>query len=104
MKAHLKGELFYTPKGVGIASRTGSWIIEVEDHGDLDSQIENILKRLTNNLNSWKIITEQFKAEIFCGLFLKEWNEGLGLSAQTMKNLGDRGIHLDIDIYGPSDQ
>ena len=38
--------------------------------------------------------------KIFCGWFMDEWNEGAILSANTLHALGERGIHLDIDLYG----
>ncbi|TWI36168.1 hypothetical protein IQ26_03122 [Mesorhizobium tianshanense] len=36
---------------------------------------------------------------MFCGVWLNEENQGLGLAPQTLLMLGERGIELDLDIY-----
>ena len=38
--------------------------------------------------------------DLLRGLFLVEGNEGMVLSATTLRRLGERGIKIDLDIYG----
>ena len=48
----------------------------------------------------WKCLTNSFKADIFCGLFLEGMNEGLEISPQTLLAVGQRNLTLGFDIYG----
>jgi len=43
----------------------------------------------------------RFEVDIFCGLFMGSSNEGLSLSPRTLSALGQCGIELGLDIYGP---
>jgi len=45
-------------------------------------------------------LTTRFRVDVFCGLWLIEGNEGISLDPSTLKALGERGILLDLDIYG----
>lgn len=54
---------------------------------------------LTPNLNVWADLVGRFKVDMFCGVWLDEGNQGTGLSAGTLKMLGERGIKLELDIY-----
>jgi hypothetical protein len=72
--------------------------------GDLDGQIAGLLAGTTEDLAVWQRLTSAYDADIFCGLFLEEGNEGISLSPQTLRLLGERGIKLDFDIYAPDAQ
>jgi len=37
--------------------------------------------------------------DVYCGWFMDKANEGLGISATTLRELGVRGIELSLDIY-----
>jgi len=37
--------------------------------------------------------------DIFCGVFLDDWNRGFDLPPQVLKMLSDRGITIGFDIY-----
>lgn len=88
--------------GRTFAARTGGWRLEVarRSPGDLDGQIAELLGQLTTDLNAWRELTTRFRVDIFCGLWLNEGNEGISLDPSTLKDLGERGILLDLDIYG----
>jgi hypothetical protein len=38
--------------------------------------------------------------DLFCGLFLRTYNEGLTISPSTLRDLGEREIKIDLDIFG----
>lgn len=84
--------------------RTGRWLLEAipRQPEDLDSQIVELLSALTSDAAVWRRLAARFKADIFCGLFMKESNEGLGLRPETLEMVGSRGLSLGFDIYGPS--
>ena len=98
-----KGGTWQTDLGVSKPARTGSWRLSAErrDPGDLDGQIGALLDGLNDDLSVWQDLTTRFQADLFCGLFLQERNEGLSLSPGTIRDLGRRGLALSLDIYGP---
>ncbi len=71
--------------------------------GDLDAQISEILDQLTDDTEIWKKLTTRFRADIFCGLFMAEGNEGISLSSETLEELAARCLTIDFDIYDSSD-
>ena len=79
----------------------GMWSISVPEAkpGDIDGQIAVLLDQLVNDISIWKDIAERYRANMFCGLFMHENNEGFVLSPSTLCALGDRKIELDFDIY-----
>ncbi|MBN8841494.1 MAG: DUF4279 domain-containing protein [Sphingomonadales bacterium] len=98
-----KGSTWLTKSGKEKVARTGSWRLEAADRqpGDFDSQIAQILEGLNNDLAVWGDLTTRFKADVFCGVFMKESNEGLSLSAKSMLDLGARQLSLGFDVYDP---
>jgi len=82
-------------------ARTGSWVLSCKDRspGDLDGQVKEILDLLTNDFKIWKKLSEQYELDMFCGLWLTTYNEGISLSLETLKALSDRHIFIDFDIY-----
>ena len=69
---------------------------------NLEEQVQEVLSRLTNDLSVWSDLRARFEIDLFCGLFMEEGIEGLVLSADTLAALGQRGIRLELDIYGPT--
>lgn len=86
-------------------ARTGGWRLSAErlEPGDLDAQISEILDQLNDNTDVWKGLAARFRADIFCGLFMAEGNEGISLSSETVEKLATRGLTIDFDIYDSSD-
>ncbi|HEV2548113.1 MAG TPA: DUF4279 domain-containing protein [Stellaceae bacterium] len=80
---------------------TGSWLLETEarDPADLDGQIAGILDRVTEDPDVWARLSQAFRIDFFCGLFMARANEGVALSPSTLAALGSRGIELAFDIY-----
>ena len=65
------------------------------------AQVAELLDALTLDLAVWRDLSGRFKADLFCGLLMERSNEGLMLSARALQALGERGLELDLDIYGP---
>jgi len=82
--------------------RTGRWLLEAvpRQPEDLDSQIVELLSPLTGDIAVWRSLVTRFKADIFCGFFMEESNEGLELRPETLEMMGARGLSLGLDIYG----
>ena len=85
---------------------TGGWVLEADDSApaDPDRQIAQILDQLPADPAVWRSLAERFRIDMFCGWFMDEVNEGVSLSVATLRLLGERGILLDMDIYGPGDE
>jgi uncharacterized protein DUF4279 len=79
-----------------------NWHLEADESfsGDLDVQVAQILDRTTEDLAVWRHLASAYRMDLFCGLFLKHYNEALVISPSTLRDLGEREIKLDLDIYG----
>ena len=84
-------------------ARHWSLAVPVSEGSDLDSQASRILSRLSQDIRIWTALSQNYRVDIFCGLFLERDNRGVSLSPTTMAELGRRGISLGFDIYAPDD-
>jgi hypothetical protein len=96
-----KGEFCETPSGRRFRSRTGSWMLKVayRSPGDLDGQIAELLAPLTDDLTVWKALSERFDVYLYFGIFIRKYNQAMGLSPTTLRMVADRGIRMDFDLY-----
>jgi hypothetical protein len=100
--SQIKGEIIVVPKtGKESVAQFGLWILGASDcePENINGQVEAILGMLTDDLHIWTKIREEFKIDLFCGLFMGSSNEGLSISPQTLAALGLRSIELSLDIY-----
>jgi Domain of unknown function (DUF4279) len=91
-----------SPPGFRLA-RTGIWRLagtETEPE-NLDGQVRELLDRLNTDISVWHSLAKRFKIDLFCGWFMGGSNEGVVISPATLLALGERGIELGLDIYGP---
>jgi len=105
-KSERKGEeIVGKVSGQRRTARSGGWRLRAErrEPGDFDAQISEILDQLTEDTDIWQDLTTRFRADIFCGLFMTEGNEGVSLSRETLEKLAARGLTIDFDIYDSSD-
>jgi hypothetical protein len=103
-KGMIKDEPFsWNKSGEPRIARSGMWRLEAQDMipADLDLQVQELLGSLTSNLEIWASISSKYKVDMFCGLFMESQMEGIGLNAKSLLELGQRGIEIDFDMYGP---
>jgi hypothetical protein len=101
-KCHVKGEVIVGQhSGLRREARAGSWLLNSDDERGvrLDEQIVNLLARVTGDLAAWEALTEKYKADLFCGLFLDEENRACRLSAEVLHRLAERRLSIGFDIY-----
>lgn len=98
-------ELIGSRTGIKRITKTGSWRLNVADRKpeDLESQIFEILQQLTRDLSIWASLA-RFEPNLYCGLFMGSSNDGMGLSAEALLALGQRGIALGLEIYDHDDE
>ena len=99
-----KGGTWKTSSGVEKPALRGSWRLESARRrpGDLSAQIRELLEPLTSDFSVWQDLASRFRADLFCGLFMQESNEGITIEPETLAMIGERSLLLDLDIYGPS--
>lgn len=104
--AKIKGEKSFGPKtGKTYVAKSGMWQLAASDREpeNIDGQIREIFGKLSADLSVWQCITKKYRVNLFCGLFMSESNDGLGISPQSLGVLAERGIELWFDIYTPID-
>jgi ribosomal protein L19 len=86
-------------------AKSGMWRLCASDRTpeDIDGQIREIFSQITADVAVWQSITKKYRVNLFCGLFMSEANDGLGISPQSLSVLAERGIELWFDIYAPTD-
>jgi hypothetical protein len=70
---------------------------------DVNGQVRWLLSQVESDLNVWRSLVHQFDVDIFCGLFMQGSNDGMSLAPDVMALLGERGVHLALDIYSAHD-
>lgn len=101
-----KDQVFVSKKsGRERIAKSGMWRLKATscEPENLDSQISEILDKLTPDLEVWKSLSKKYDIDLFCGLFMEESNEGLEVSPVSLSLLSKRGIKLGLDIYAPDD-
>ena len=104
--AQKKGDVHIGDKnGQRYVRNIGMWRLRAEDSSsmNLNVQFMNILDRLPSDPTIWDDLASRFKIDFFCGIFMGKWNEGIVLSPKVVAELGERGIQLSLDIYGPDE-
>lgn len=105
-RATRKGEQRRLPSGEMRVNRHGLWLIDYSEHPaptEIDEQINALLDRLTDDLAIWQDLTQRFRADVSCGVFLDGSNEGFSLRESTIRRLSDRNLQIEFDIYSPTD-
>lgn len=84
------------------AKRPDLWLYSVvaREPGDIDAQIVEMFASMTKDLAAWRSLTDHHRADVYCGAFFHGGNAGFSLSPVTLQLLAERGLELDLDIYG----
>ena len=100
------GEKIIKRNGKERIVKKGFWRLTYGESDEviLEEKIELLFGKLTTNLDSWSEVTRNLDtADIFCGLFIDNWNEGFTLSQSILKKISDRNLEIGFDIYSPTD-
>jgi len=100
-----KGKVVRSSDGEAVIARINTWRYGVEPRvpGDLDGQIRELFGALTDDLSVWRSLAAKYAPDLYVGLFMKEENEGIEISAECLGMLAERGVSLSLDIYDPPD-
>lgn len=96
-----KGQELLRASGIPRIAKGGMWQLQASDTSpaDLDSQVREILARVSQDISVWTQLASRFDIDLFCGWFMEEEGEGLSISPNTLRELGTRGIELALNIY-----
>lgn len=84
-----------------IVAKTGCWRLRGEQRNDLtlEKQILELFDRLSSDLETWRKLTRQYSGDLFCGLWMEDFNRGLDFSPELMNKIAERGLKLGLDVY-----
>jgi hypothetical protein len=98
-----KGDTHRTASGREVIASSGSWRLHSNAPGNLSMQIGALLAKLPSDPSLWRELSQSYDCDVFCGLFMREGNEGTELKPQVLSMLGDRSLRLGFDIYTSAD-
>lgn len=101
-----KGFVQVMRSGRELVRKTGGWFLDASpaEPENLDGQVTELLSQLTSDMSIWSGLAQRFTLDLFCGWFMGGSNEGVSVAPNTLRALGERGIELSLDIYGPDDE
>jgi len=100
------GEKIIKSNGKERIVKKGFWHLTYGESDEviLEEKIELLFGKLTDNLESWIEVTKNLEtADIFCGLFIDNWNEGFTLSQSILRKVSERNLEIGFDFYSPTD-
>ena len=101
-EARKKGDVIQRSR-YHLKARTGSWLLKsaLDRRTELSDQISGLLDQVTSDSKVWHKLTTRYSADLFCGLFLDEFNRGFNLPPTLVARLAKLGLGISFDIYGP---
>jgi hypothetical protein len=102
-EAGKSGEVIITRSGKQRKVTRGFWPLDYgnKDGVELEEKVNLLLGKLSKDLEIWRELIQEFQADVFCGFFIDNMNEGFGLSPELMKKLAGRNLEIGFDIYSP---
>jgi len=100
-----QGGTWVTPSGAERPAKTGWWHLQIEpaDGCDFNLQIARLFEMLTPDCETWRDLSARYGGNLFVGVFLGSSNEGLSVDPGMAAAIGERGLQLQLDIYGRDD-
>ena len=100
---YVKGQI-EPSKWKAVVRKTGGWHLDAAEQqpGNLDAHVAELFGRVNTDLTVWATLSREYEIDLFCVYFMSETDEGLEVSVETLKVLGDRGIKLGLSIYMPA--
>jgi hypothetical protein len=94
-----------TSAGREYERKCGAWIAAAEDKTPeaINDQLDDLFANMSQDMQSWLTLSSKYDADVFCGLFMDETNEGFSLRPATLQALASRGLEIDFDVYRPTE-
>jgi len=102
----VRGRVLTKPSGKTFTPPIGGWFLSTQGaitSRDVRRHLDWILKRLVGKDETLRHLQEEgHRTEVFCyWLFSAAGNGGPTLSPAIMRRLGELGLEIGFDIYGP---
>lgn len=99
-KAFRKGNTIPDEKYQRTAT-TGGWILQssLSDRENIEKHIIALFSSVSNEMHIWQYLTGRYRADLFIGIFMEDWNQGIELSSDLIKQITERHLKLSFDIY-----
>jgi hypothetical protein len=100
------GEKIIKKNGREITVQKGVWLLSYGESDEVlvEEKIERLFGKLTDDLESWREVTKDLdSADVFCGLFIDNWNEGFTLSPAITRKISERNLEINFDVYSSID-
>jgi hypothetical protein len=88
--------------GGEVVQRTGVWCVNFEgapEEWTLGDAVGQLVARLPHDPAVWEGLAARYSLDVFCGLHMSCWNRGFALDPALLRQLADRHLKLDVDIY-----
>ncbi len=83
----------------------GFWSLSMERSSrDIEKQVSELFTRLTPDLAVWSSLSTRYEGHLFCGVFLAWFGHGFGMSPALQRQLADRNLAIEFDIYPEYDR
>lgn len=89
------------PDSIGGTGIKNQWCLSAPEGIELEEQISWLFNKATKDLNKWRILTDAYDVDIFCGAFMESENEGIQFDCNILKMACDRNTRIGVDIYAP---
>jgi hypothetical protein len=101
-----KGERGFI-NGREVKQRIGVWYFEFNgapEEWTLADAIVALLAQLPSDIGIWDNLALKHTLDVFCGVFVRSPNRGFSLPPDILRQLSDRHLELNVDIYSASDR
>lgn len=72
---------------------------QCDEDDDVSGGVTKLLAGLPSDLALWQSLTNAYRVDIFCGVFLETDNRGFEISPEVSRLLADRNLKIGFDIY-----
>ena len=83
----------------------GKWFLATEtDDEPLDEKIEKLFAACTENLDSWRLLSEEYETWLTVVGHINNFNREVRLSRKSLKLIAERNLDFTFDIYFDDDE
>ena len=100
--SHAKGDEFSNPGSMDPKAPSGIWILSVPDDSlkNVSNQIDGLLSRLTDDLETWKQLNTRFSTSLSALLYIQN-DDRMNLSKDVVCKISDRGLGIGFRYMSP---
>ena len=83
----------------------GKWYLSIEiDDEPINQKIERLFAVCTQNLDSWRLLSEEYETWLTVVGYMSGFNQVVRLSRKSLKLIAERNLDFHFDIYGDTSE